>query len=484
MTISLKQVELRQTSIQMRMPFRYGIATLKTAIYLLVFAEFEVDGTASQGIAADILPPKWFTKQPESSPDDEIAEMLMVIRRACDLALNVEEQTSVFDWWRQLYERQMADSELGNCPPLLKGFGASLLERAAIDAYCRRHEVSFFSALRENRFGIRLGDIHEELSAAEPRDLLPREPTRRIDVRQTVGLADPLVADQIAAGDRLDDGLPQSLDECIWRYGLTHFKIKLPADIDAARGRLQAIAAVVGQHCNNDAKRGKSVAFTVDGNEFFFSPGEFRDYWRELYSDPAVHEFLGRGLLLVEQPLHRDVALSSEAGEVLASWHERPPLIIDESDAGLASFPRALEVGYDGTSHKNCKGVFKGIANACLVHARNSQQPDRPLLITGEDLVNLGPVALLQDLAVGAAIGLTHIERNGHHYVAGLSPFSQSVQRAALQRHGDLYHLLESSKTTAPCVNISGGQIVLDSVVDAPFGYAMDLEPREFEKVA
>ena len=52
--------------------------------------------------------------------------------------------------------------------------------------------------------------------------------------------------------------------------------------------------------------------------------------------------------------------------------------------------------------------------------------------MSGEDLVNIGPVALLQDLAVSATLGVTSIERNGHHYFAGLSAFPSSVGRQML----------------------------------------------------
>jgi hypothetical protein len=90
-------------------------------------------------------------------------------------------------------------------------------------------------------------------------------------------------------------------------------------------------------------------------------------------------------------------------------------LIIDESDAELDSLPRALALGYHGTSHKNCKGVFKGIANACLLEALRRQSGGDRLVMSGEDLANIGPVALLQDLAVVATLGVSSVERNGHH---------------------------------------------------------------------
>ena len=60
-------------------------------------------------------------------------------------------------------------------------------------------------------------------------------------------------------------------------------------------------------------------------------------------------------------------------------------------------------------------------------------------MLTGEDLANLGPVALLQDLAMMALLGITHVERNGHHYYRGLSMFPEDWQEAALAAHGDLY---------------------------------------------
>jgi hypothetical protein len=73
--------------------------------------------------------------------------------------------------------------------------------------------------------------------------------------------------------------------------------------------------------------------------------------------------------LVVEQPVHRDRALAEEAGAALREWPGRPPLIIDESDGEVGDVVRALALGYNGTSHKNCKGIVKGLANACDVRA-------------------------------------------------------------------------------------------------------------------
>jgi hypothetical protein len=120
---------------------------------------------------------------------------------------------------------------------------------------------------------------------------------------------------------------------------------------------------------------------------------------------------------VVEQPVHHDLALSDDPGAALRAWPDRPRLIIDESDAAVGDL--ALALGYAGSSHKNCKGIVKGIANACLLEKR--RRDGERVVLSGEDLCNLGPVALLQDLAMMALLGIEHVERNGHHYYRGLS---------------------------------------------------------------
>ena len=136
---------------------------------------------------------------------------------------------------------------------------------------------------------------------------------------------------------------------------------------------------------------------------------------------------------------------------------------------------RALELGYAGTSHKNCKGIVKGVANACLLAQR--RRAGGLGLLTGEDLCNLGPLALLQDLALMALLGIEHVERNGHHYYRGLTLFPPEWQEAALAAHGDLYTRHAQGFAT---LRIKEGQFQLESVNQAPFGVGPLLDPSSF----
>ena len=457
-------------NMKARIPFRFGITTMTATPHLFLRVAVDVDGDRVWGIAADHLPPKWFTKDPNTHFRDDVADMQAMIATACSAAVEIGEADDIYSFWKQLYERQRA-AWAGKLPPLLYNFGVSLIERAVIDAWCRARRTSFWTMVHENHFNLVLEDFYPELAGWDPSDLVPHQPLRSIVSRHTVGLSDPLTEADIADADRADDTLPQSLEASIRAYGLTQFKIKLLGDVSTNLDRLRRIAAVLDREVP-----GGDYRITVDGNENFKQVEPFRDLWNALSREPSLASFLGR-LIFVEQPLHRDVALSDEVGRAFAAWPDRPPIIIDESDAEVGSAGRALELGYAGTSHKNCKGVLKGMANACLIEKRRRTDKSRPYMISGEDLSNVGPVALLQDLSAVAAFGIESVERNGQHYFKGLSALPPAMQDQVLAAHGDLYRRHEGGFVT---MNIQGGRLDIASVVENGFGMNFELDPTVF----
>jgi hypothetical protein len=458
--ILLREAELFRCELHTRMPFRYGIATMTALPHVFLRLTFEIDGRAQAGVTADHLPPKWFTKDPTRPPADEIEEMLRVIRTAVRHARESTGETP-FAFWRAVYARQADWARSEKIPPLLANFGVALVEKALLDAFTRTKGTTFASAVHTNGLGIELGSMHTALAGSAPRDWLPPEPLPSLYARHTVGLSDPLEEADIPAADRIHDGLPQSLEACIRFYGVRHFKLKIDGNLERDRDRLRRIAAILSRECPD-------YRFSVDGNESFRETDTFVDYARVLLGEPALRAFW-RGLMFFEQPWHRDVALSAPIGKIAAAWPDRPPIIIDESDATLESLPTALALGYAGSSHKNCKGIFKGIANACLLAQR--RRNGLPGLLSGEDLTNIGPVALFQDLAVQAALGSESVERNGHHYFAGLAQFPPALQEQTLAAHGDLY---VRGSAGWPRLDIRDGRLSLGSVSRAPFGVGFE----------
>jgi hypothetical protein len=89
--------------------------------------------------------------------------------------------------------------------------------------------------------------------------------------------------------------------------------------------------------------------------------------------------------------------------------------------------------------------------------------------MSAEDLANIGPIALLQDLAVQAFLGNASVERNGHHYFKGLSMFPKEISDETLQHHPDLYH---AGTDGHAYLSVDHGTLSMKSVNGMPFGIA------------
>ena len=90
---------------------------------------------------------------------------------------------------------------------------------------------------------------------------------------------------------------------------------------------------------------------------------------------------------------------------------------------------------------------------------------------SAEDLTNLPVLALQQDLATVAALGLPDVERNGHHYFRGLDHLPQPERRRALECHPDLYRERGDSVELA----LEGGRLNVRSLQCV--GYGHDVPP-------
>jgi hypothetical protein len=437
--------------------------------HLFVRTTVSSGGRSAVGIAAEGLPPKWFTKNPGTTFEQDLPEMLESIGHAADLALEgAAKPVGFFDLWCELNRRQFEWAASHGMPTLLAGLGTALAERVALDGLCRLTRMPLHRMLAENRLGLRIGEIYDELKGLDMHDLLPRSPLDACYVRHTIGLADALSAGELAPRERVDDGLPQDLEASIRAYGLRYFKLKLSGIEERDLQRLLDLARVLDRHT------GGEFHVTIDGNENFEDFEAFRVFWERVSAEPALAG-IRRRTIVIEQPVHRDRALSDNAGRALQRWPDRPPFIVDESDGAIGDVPRALDLGYIGSSYKNCKGIVKGIANACVLAARRRQ--GQPAVLTGEDLCNLGPLPLQQDLAMMAILGIDHVERNGHHYYRGLSMFPRAWQDLLLRTHDDFYALHRDGFAH---LRIENGKISLASLNRSPFGVEPQLDVSEF----
>jgi hypothetical protein len=92
--------------------------------------------------------------------------------------------------------------------------------------------------------------------------------------------------------------------------------------------------------------------------------------------------------------------------------------------------------------------------------------------MSAEDLTTLAGVSVQQDLALVSLLGLTHVERNGHHFVDGMSFAPETEQDAFARAHPDLY-----SRAAGPArLIIDNGQIALGSLGRPGFAVAADMD--------
>jgi hypothetical protein len=79
------------------------------------------------------------------------------------------------------------------------------------------------------------------------------------------------------------------------------------------------------------------------------------------------------------------------------------------------------------------------LLNAARCRLWNDQAGQARYFMSGEDLTVQAGWCLQQDLALVNLLGITHVERNGHHYVNGMAAKSAAEQARFLQAHPDLY---------------------------------------------
>jgi hypothetical protein len=424
----VKEINFREEDIVFRLPFKFGSVTLTAVPQLLVDLAIELeDGTISRGVSAETLAPKWFDKNPLLTNQENYQQLRNAVGIAADLYRSAAAETA-FGLYISCYSDQMSRCLGQGLNPLVASFGQAILDRAILDALCKIHGVSFYKAIQVNLPGIQGASILPELTDFKFDSFLASlKPADSICVRHTVGLVDPIVSSDLKNSEQLNDGLPQTLEEVIQIYGNRYFKIKISGDVEADISRLAKITGVLTAGC-------PGFYSTLDGNEQYRSPEHFREFWGRMKENPELNPLIN-SILFIEQPIHRDFALDLSVADI----SEEIPVIIDESGCDLDAFPRARGFGYRGVSSKQCKGLYKSFINKARCLKWNRQVGFDKFILSGEDLTTQAGIAVQQDLALASILGLTHLERNGHHYVKGMSGKPRQEQEEYLRKYPGLY---------------------------------------------
>ena len=433
--------------------------------FLVVKLELaDENGNRSWGVSGDRPSFGWLDKRSKYGAEEKLKRLLDLVESAKKVYLDNADFKSPFRRSLTNGEEITRIGHASDHEDLSSTFAAALFERALIDAVCRIQKLSLFSAVRQNKLGFEAGTVFSELKDFRLEHFLPTRPLTTFNIRHTVGLSDPLTKADLPATERLNDGEPETLEEYVARDGLRYLKVKISGDPKTDLTRLGKIWDVV-------AKAHQPV-ITLDGNESYDDIDRFARYVDDLEEKQLG---LFQHIAFIEQPLTRALTYDPATARTIARISQKKPLVIDEADGTLNSFHDAFQIGYSGTSHKNCKGFFKSLINFCLTrhfeikHGRTAFQ-------TGEDLSNMPLVPLHQDFAALGVLGIDHCERNGHHYSFGLEHLTENEQNLVKRHHPNLY----ADRHGGLFLNIRNGQVSCQTLQGPGFGTAFQ---PDFDKL-
>lgn len=410
--LAVRDISFFERPVTFARPFRFGAVVINATPQAFVRVEIEVEGKGrAVGASAEFLVPKWFDKRPHLSPEETVTELRRSLLIARELYLAHSRFKTAFGLHAAVIGAQIEACTREDIPPLAAAYGPAEIDKAILDALLRCAGVNFFDGMAANIAGVDAG-LSRDLSDGDVSQFLAgRERLERVASRHTVGMDDKVEGEGGVADVRENAGA---------RY----FKLKLNGDPEHDAKRLTGIGSEL-------ATLPYDYRVTLDANEQYADLAALGALVDRLDHDAELRPIAAK-LLYIEQPMPRDITRQSPLGALA-----QRDFIVDEADDSYDAFPAAWALGYRGISSKSCKGIYKSVINATRA-AKWSANGERAF-IAGEDLTCQAGLAVQQDLALGALIGVTHAERNGHHYVDGFGDTPAAEAEAFLGGHPDLY---------------------------------------------
>lgn len=442
--LAVRDIAFFERPVPFARPFRFGAVTITASTQLFVRVEIEVEGKGRAiGAGAEMLAAKWFDKRPHLTPDETIEGLRRSLLIARELYLANTDFDTAFGLHARCIGAQVAACAREDIPALAAAFGPAEIDKAILDALLRAERATFFDGMVGNIAGVDARLTPDLDDAVITNFLSTRTRLDRVAIRHTVGM------DDVIEGE---GGIADPRDNAGARY----FKLKLNGDPahDAAR------LARIGKEL---AALPYPTRITLDANEQYADLATLTALVDRLDRDAALAP-IAANLLYIEQPMPRDITKASPLGALATRG-----FIIDEADDSYDAFPAARALGYRGISSKSCKGIYKSIINAARAAAWSADGGS--YFISGEDLTCQAGLAVQQDLALGALIGVTHAERNGHHYVDGFAETPGVETENFFAAHPDLYRRAGAKIRLA----IHDGDLLTGSLV-AP-GFASSVHP-------
>jgi L-alanine-DL-glutamate epimerase-like enolase superfamily enzyme len=393
-----------------RAPYQFGGRSVDRVTLLNVNCRLRTaDGREAWGFGSMTLGNAWAF--PAASQDAGLGAMRSLAGRLRAVTAECDDAGHPIDLFRALepvYLREAADLSREQqlpvaIPKLCTLVVASPFDAAIHDAYGKAFGVSAYDTYGRTFMSRDLAaDLGPTFKGEYIDQYVPSKPRPTIPLFHSVGASDPLEAAD--ARTRIDDGLPNTLEEWIPRDGLIRFKIKLNGgNLEADYERVVRIDRIV-----NRAQAARGVTdwkYSLDFNEGCPNVGYLLDFLRRIRAaTPSGFE----RILYIEQPTARD--LQKDRANVMHEAARLRPVVIDESLTDLEALLLAREMGYTGVALKACKGQSQAMLMAAAAQKFG-------MFLCVQDLTCPG-ASLIHSAGIAARVpGNAGIEANGRQFV-------------------------------------------------------------------
>ena len=410
--IRILEVRHQFEDFQYRAPYQFGGRSVDRVTLLNVTCRVGTNGgREGSGFGSMTLGNAWAF--PAASQDEGLGAMRALADRLRNVTAACDEKGHPIDLFRVLepeYLRAAADVSRSRSlstpiPKLCTLVVGSAFDAAIHDAYGKAFRRSVYETYGPEFMSRDLSaDLGSSFKGEYIDKYVPSMPKAHMPVFHSVGASDPLDASDMQGRTRVDDGLPNTLEEWIPRDGLIRFKIKLNGgNLEADYNRVVRIDRIVNRA---QAARGmKDWQYSLDFNEGCPNVAYLLDFLRRIReATPTGFE----RILYIEQPTARDLA--KDRANVMHEAARLRPVVIDESLTDLDALLLSREMGYTGVALKACKGQSHAMLMAAAAQKFG-------MFLCVQDLTCPG-ASLIHSAGIAARVpGNAGIEANARQFV-------------------------------------------------------------------
>ena len=407
--IAVVEAESEKFPYLYRSPLKFGGRVVKDVTVFRVALSLEDQNTKKKahGIGEMTMGTAWAWPSASLTPEMALKTVIVLAERivAAATSLLADQHplhlaSQIKPIAKRLAEELAASMKLTEAiPDLAIALAISPLDIALHDAYGRLHGKNSFDCFTHEHVGTDLSHfLGEEFLGKDFSEIIAPKTAPTLFLYHLVGSLDPLSKDDL--NRKIDDGLPETLEDWIRSQQLSHLKIKLTGkELDADVGRVVEIDRIASR-----AFPTKQFSYSLDFNEACENEDYVIDFLERLErlnreAVPKIH--------YIEQPMGRDLRLRKEV--TMHRVSRLKPVVIDESLTDLEMLRFAKQQGYSGVAVKACKGISDSI----LLSAAAKQWG---MKIYVQDLTCIGGSFMASASLASRIQGVTAVEGNGRQY--------------------------------------------------------------------